>query len=367
MLAEVGHCHEVARVSGRSVLIGHPNLHAVNLNARGNRGQLRHVGVVFVTEIVGEEKVSVFVVGICRKLIIGELHTALGTDALRTGLLLGNDRADLKFAELHVGANAEERRCAANERRVGGHGDVARLDELDDFVFLAFVAQLEVLCVEVEGGFGVIVKVEVHLVAHLAVDAEIYLLVEIKAEYLAVALRERGVVGEARVRADFQFGGALCLDAHAARTEDLIRRPEVKLHVGEVELLFALCLEVVAVLRAIVFRHGAAETPIHIFLARHEKRRFEIVVAEFCAEAVGIFLFVVLCFCLQVLGVFEVDACLRFVFVLNGGALHLEARGHRVGRRGGDTRLSPMHGKSGTRRIRPQHCRHRRSQHQGNK
>ena len=157
------------------------------------------------------------------------------------------------------------------------------------------------------------------------------------------------------------------LDAHTARAEDFIGWPEVELHVGEVELFFSLGLEVFAVLRAVVFRHGAAETPIHIFLARHEKRRFEIVVAKFRAEAVGIFLFVVLCLGLQVFGVFEVDACLRFVFVLNGGALHLKARAYRVGRRSGDARLCPVHGKSGTYRIRPQNCRHRRSQHQGNK
>ena len=226
--------------------------------------------------------------------------------------------------------------------------------------------QFEVLRVEVEGRFGVVVEVEVHLVAHLAVDAEIDFLVEIEAEHLAVALRERGVVGEARVGTDFQFGGTLRLDAHAARTEDFIGWPEVKLHVGEVELLFALCLEVVAVLRTIVFRHGAAETPIHVFLARHEKRRFEIVVAKFRAKAIGVFLFVVLRFCLQIFGVFEVDACLRFFFVLNGGALHLKARAYRVGRRSGDARLCPVHGKSGTYRIRPQHCRHRRSQHQDN-
>ena len=227
--------------------------------------------------------------------------------------------------------------------------------------------QLEILSVEVESRFRIIVKVEVHLVAHLAVDADIDFLVEIEAEHLAVALRERGVVGEARVRTDFQFGGTLSLDAHTARAEDFIGWPEVKLHVGEVELLFALCLEVVAVLRTIVFRHGAAETPIHIFLARHEKRRFEIVIAEFRTEAVGIFLFVVLCLRLQIFGVFEVDACLRFFFVLNGGALHLKARAYRVGRRSGDARLCPVHGKSGTYRIRPQNCRHRRSQHQGNK
>ena len=188
MLAEVGHCHEIARVGGRSVLIGHPNLHAVNLNARGNRGQLRHVGVVFVTEIVGEEEVAVFIVSICRKLEVGELHAALGADALRTGLLLRDNGADFELAELQVGTYAEERRRAAYERRVGGHGDVARLDELDDFVLLAFVVQLEVLRVEVEGRLGVVVEVEVYLVAHLAVDAEIDFLVEIEAEHLAVAL-----------------------------------------------------------------------------------------------------------------------------------------------------------------------------------
>ena len=116
MLAEVGHCHKVARVGRCSVLIGHPNLHAVNLNARGDGGQLRHIGVVFIPEKVREEEVAVFVVGICRKLIIGELYAAFGIDALRTGLLLGNDRADFEFAELHVGANTEERRRAANER-----------------------------------------------------------------------------------------------------------------------------------------------------------------------------------------------------------------------------------------------------------
>ena len=93
--------------------------------------------------------------------------------------------------------------------------------------------------VEVEGGLGVVVEVEVHLIAHLAVEGEVDVFVKVKSEHLAVALRECGVVHKFQVAADFQFRASLGFYTHASGSEDLLCRTEVEVHVGEVELFLA--------------------------------------------------------------------------------------------------------------------------------
>lgn len=84
----------------------------------------------------------------------------------------------LEFAKLHIGSNTKQTAGAFDERRVGREGDVARLNEFDDFIFLAVVLQFHVLCIEIEGSIGVVIQVHVHLIAHLSVDVEIDFLIK---------------------------------------------------------------------------------------------------------------------------------------------------------------------------------------------
>ena len=187
VLAQVGECHDVARICCRARLVGHPDFHAVDGDARGEVGERLHGVVVLVAEVACEEEVAVLLVVGSVNLEGCRLHAASAGDARRRSLLLRDDRLQLELAKLPVAADAEECRSTVYERRVAGEGDVARLYELDDLVFLAVVLQLHVLRVEVEGGVGVVVEVHVHLVAHLAVDTEVDLLVEVHLRRLTVA------------------------------------------------------------------------------------------------------------------------------------------------------------------------------------
>ena len=316
----------MAGVGGGARLVGHPNLNAVDGDARGDGGQLLHALVVAVAEEVGQEEVAVLVVGIGRELKGGELYATARTYALCARLLLRNDGAQFQFAKLQVGTHAEERVGATNEARRRGHRYVARLEQFDDFILLALVTQFEVLRVKVEGGLTVVVEVHVYLIAHLTVQTKVDFLVEVEAEYFAVAFGERRVVGEAHVGAYFQFGATLRLDAHAARTEHLVERSEVEVHVGKVEFVLPLFLEGLRILLAIPCVAGTLLHPAGVLVGGEVKGRFEEVVAQSRAEVIGACGFVEHRLVLEVLGVFQVDgAACRVGRRAHHGGLYAEA------------------------------------------
>ena len=222
ILAQVGEGHDVTGVAGSGRLIRHPYFHAVNLHTGGQVGQGRHGLVVVLTEIAGEEEVAVL-------LVVGSINlegcclcAAFRGDALRGRLLLRQHRLQLQLAELHVGTDAEKAAGTLHQRVVRGEGDVAGLDELDNLVLLAVVLQLQVLCVEVEGGVGVVVEVEVHLVADLGIGTEVDFLVEVEARGLTVTDRQRGVVDVLQRSTHLQLGRSLCLHTHTARAKDFL-------------------------------------------------------------------------------------------------------------------------------------------------
>ena len=62
MFGEVGEGYDVARVGGRSGLVGYPYLDALDADAAGNGGQRLHVLVVCLTEMVAEVEVLVLLV-----------------------------------------------------------------------------------------------------------------------------------------------------------------------------------------------------------------------------------------------------------------------------------------------------------------
>lgn len=68
---------------------------------------------------------------------------------------------------------------------------------------------------------------------NLNVNGKVYLLVEVHRRCLAVADRERRVVDFFHRGSELQLCRSLCLDAHAAGTEDLLCRSETEMHVGE--------------------------------------------------------------------------------------------------------------------------------------
>ena len=280
LLAQVCEGDDVTAVGGGTRLVGDPHLHAVDLHTRGEVRQLRHRLVVVLAEVLRKEEVAVLLVVGDIHLEGGGLYTTLRRDALRRRLLLREHRLQLQFAELHIRPDTKEARCALHQGVVRGERHVTRLNQFNDLVFLAFVFQFQVLGVEVERGVGVVVQVHVQLVAHLAVHAQVDLLVEVEGGGLTVTDGQRGVVDTLQVRADLQFGRSLCLDAHTAGAKDLLGRSQVEVHVGKRELVLARRLHILRVLLAEELTQGPLLRPLRVLLGCHQHRRVQVGVAD---------------------------------------------------------------------------------------
>ena len=303
------------------------------MNTRGQIGQGAHGGVVLLAEILREEEVAVFLVVGCINLEGCELHAALRTDARGIGFLLRGHELQFQSAELHIGAQTEERRCAADERRVAGERHIAGLHEFYDFVFLAVVFEFDVLGVVVESGIGVVVEVHLHLVAHRAVHVQVDFLVEIDLCGLAVVHGERGVVDVFHRGTEFQLGRSLCTDAHTARTEDFFSRTKVEVQVGKVEFLLSLGLEYLVVFLAEIVAHELLLRPLEIFLLVEHEGGSEIGLPHLRAYDVRLQRVVVLRGVLHIFRPRQVGAVLLQVVEGDGlRALHLPFRiAQRVG------------------------------------
>ena len=307
VLTQLAEGHNVSGVRGRTALVRHPHLHAVHLDTGSHVGQRLHGAVVYLTKEMRQEEVAVlFIVGNVDLKRVG-LRATFRRDALRGRLLLRQHGLQRQLAKLHVGAYAEEARCAVNERIVRGEGDVAGLHQLDNLVFLAVVLQLQVLRVEVERRIGVVVQVHVHLVAHLSVDAQVDFLVEIEGGGVTVADGQRRVVDVLLRHAYLQLGRTLGLHTHTAGTEYLLGRSEVEVHVGERELVLAFRLHVLGVFLTEELLSGTPLAPLHVFGGRHHDGSIQIAVANLRTDVVEAERVVVLHLLLHVVGQPQVE------------------------------------------------------------
>ena len=136
------------------------------------------------------------------------------------------------------------------------------------------------LRVEVKCGVGVVVEIHVHLVAHFSVEREVHFLVEVKAEHAAIAFGQRGVVGEAVGRPDFELGRSLCAHAHAARAEDFFCRSERKLHIAKIEFVFSAVLKLLVVAAAEIVAHRLFDAHAPHLVARHVEGHIQPLPAE---------------------------------------------------------------------------------------
>ena len=331
--------NEVTAVGGCSRLVGHPDFHTVDLDARHEVGQCRHRGVIPLAEIVGEEEVTVL-------FVVGHIHfkgrglcAALGRYTLRRGFLLRQYRLQFQLTKLHIGTDTEKATGSLHERVVRGETHVTGLHEFDNLVFLALVFQFQVLGIKVKGGIGVVVQVHVYLVTHPTVHVQVDLLVEVEGCGLTVADRQRGVVDVLHRHSQLQLCRSLCLDAHTARAEYLLGRSQVEVHIGKRELVLALVLNVLHVLLAEEVAQRPFLHPLTILLGRHQHRGIQVRVADLRADIVHIGRIVILHRLTDILGVSQVDG--RRVQILHhdgGCALYAEARVQkRVGDRFGQT------------------------------
>ena len=221
-------------------------------------------------EIARQEEVAVLLVVGHVQLEGCGLRATFRRHALAGRIFLRDDGLQLQFAKLHVRTDTKQAAGTLHQRVVRGEGDVTGLDQLDDLVFLAFIAQLDVLCVEVEGGVGIVVQRHVHLVAHLTRHVQVDLLVEVDGFGITVGLRQRWVVDALQRTTQLQFGGSLRLDAHTTRTEYLLGRSQVEVHIGKVEFLLAFIGYILCVFLAEEALHLAFLAPRMVFLRGHQ-------------------------------------------------------------------------------------------------
>ena len=101
--------------------------------------QLRSETVVILIKILGEEEMAVGIVVVGLYAELCRLHTALGRNCFRLGILLRDKSGQREFAELQFRFHTEKGRSSLYQARTGGHADVTGVDAFDDFVFLSFV------------------------------------------------------------------------------------------------------------------------------------------------------------------------------------------------------------------------------------
>ena len=241
-----------------------------------------------VSEETGEEEVAVLLVIGYIQLKRSELHATLARHTLRGRLLLREHSLQLEFTKLHIGSQTEEAAGTLDKRRVAREGNITRLNQFDDFILLAIILQLHVLRIIVEGGIGVVIQVEIHLVANLTVQIQINLLIEVHHRGLSVADRQRRVVDILLVDTKLQFGRTLRLHPDAARTEDFLSRSQVEVHIGEIEFLLALSLVYLVVLLPVESVSLVQFSPCEIFRRSEHDRSREPGVAHLVADDVSV-------------------------------------------------------------------------------
>ena len=127
-------------------------------------------------------------------------------------------------SELHIRAQAKQAGGTFHQRVIGGECHITCLYQFDDFIFFTFIAQFDVLGIEVKGSIGVVIQIHVHLIAHLTRYVQIDFLIEINSLGVSVAFWQRGIVNALEVGTQFQLCRTLCLDTHTTWTEYLLCR-----------------------------------------------------------------------------------------------------------------------------------------------
>ena len=142
----------------------------------------------------------------------------------------------LEFAELQTNFHTEQCLRTADQTAVQIHRHVTCLNRLNDIILLAFVPEFQVLLVETERCFGVVVEAEVQLVANLAVDGGLNLLIEIEDVIVTRTLGQRWVVDVLVLESEQQLCRTLHLQLHTAGTEHLVCGTDIELHVRYIKL-----------------------------------------------------------------------------------------------------------------------------------
>ena len=108
---------------------------------------------------------------------------------------------------------------ASDEGAVEREAHIACLQQLDDFVFLAFVFQGEFVLI-VEGGLGVLVDVEIDFVADFCNHIELHIRLKDEVVVAFATLAHRRVVVVVVLEAEGHVDGTLRADVDGVAAED---------------------------------------------------------------------------------------------------------------------------------------------------
>ena len=273
---QAGQGNDVSVVLCAGTLVGNPNLYTLDGDAATYGGQRLHVVVVTFAEEVREEEVLVLLVVGGAELEGSRLLATLTAGTGAGTLLLADNGLQFQFPELYVGTQTEQAAYAWHQAHVAGERYVTGFNEFDNLVFLAVVLQLHHLRVKVEGSLRIVVQVQVDLVAHLTVHAQVNFLVEVEAYSLTARGSQGRVVHLLRVDTQLHLGTSLRLNLHASRAEDLFGRTQVEVHIRKVELVLALALKGIGILLAPVGLHTVLQRPFLVFFGRHQQRSIQV-------------------------------------------------------------------------------------------
>ena len=277
VLAKVHESHQIARLIVIIALVGDPHLHPRDAHTRSHMRQTGCEPVIILAKKVSQKKMSVLIIGIGVHRKVRGLRPALGIHRTRLRILLRHKGRGRQLAELEFGLEAEKRRGAAYQRRSGGHGHVAGFHQLHYIVLLALVRKLQILRVEIKRGVGVVAHVEFKPVAHRRAYSSLYLLVEIKIRLPARIQSQSRIVGLVALHAHRQLHRTLCLQLHAARTENLLQRSERKIHVENIKRLLGLVIgKQIGIALAVIGFHRPAQLPVLILRSGQHERSHQI-------------------------------------------------------------------------------------------
>ena len=206
-LAQVGQGQQVAVLCDGGAHVGAPHFETDDLHVAPHHRQRGHGFVVVVVEVLREEVVAVFLVLVGPYLELVAAGAAFHLQVLGAGLLLAQHGVDGQFAEFQLRVEAEELLAAVDEACAQRKRDVGSLEQLQYVVLLALVLELYHV-LEVEGGLGVLVEVEVDEVAYLGVEVQLYVLVEVERVDVAFVACHVGVVAEVVHQLEYQLGAA---------------------------------------------------------------------------------------------------------------------------------------------------------------
>ena len=123
----------------------------------------------------------------------GYLCATLGLNSFTFTLLLREDAGHCQTAEFQRCFHPEKILATGNERTSERQRNVSRFNKLNDLILIATVLQLH-LILEIEGGFGVVVDAQLHLLTDLTCHIHLNVLVEIESGIGLLILRQSWIV-----------------------------------------------------------------------------------------------------------------------------------------------------------------------------